>query len=52
MTMSIKPTIAVAIDQNLLEWIDSQIKEKRYANRSHAIQSCVYNEMKRSKEGD
>lgn len=44
--------ITIALDEDLVKWIDEQIKEKRYANRSHAIQSCVYNEMKRSKEGD
>jgi metal-responsive CopG/Arc/MetJ family transcriptional regulator len=33
-----KATIAISIDPNLLVWIDSQIKIKRFAHRSHAFE--------------
>ncbi len=40
-----KPRIAITIDQILLDWIDNQIKSKKFANRSHAIEYCVHREM-------
>jgi len=32
---------SVALDEELLEWIDSQIKTKRFANRTHAIEYAI-----------
>ena len=42
MSKSQKITIGVSIDTELLEWIDSQVASKRFANRSHAVNACLY----------
>lgn len=40
-----KAKIPISIDQDLLRWIEAQVKTKRFASRSHAIQYAV-NELK------
>lgn len=32
---------SVALDEELLKWIDSQIKTKRFATRTHAIEYAL-----------
>jgi Arc/MetJ-type ribon-helix-helix transcriptional regulator len=32
---------SVALDVVLLDWIDDQVKRKRFANRTHAIEYAV-----------
>jgi len=32
-----KAKISVSVDQELVDWIDEQIKNKRFASRSHAV---------------
>lgn len=32
---------SVSVDEDLLEWIDTQIKEKVFASRSHAIERAI-----------
>ena len=44
-----KERISIAIDKELLDWIDKEIESKRFANRSHAIQLCVM--LAKAKEG-
>lgn len=36
-----KEKVSVSIDENLLKWLDSQIKTKRFASRSHGIEYAV-----------
>lgn len=36
-----KQKTSIALDDELLEWIDQQIKTKRFANRTHAIEVCA-----------
>ena len=36
--------IGVYLDLDLLKWIDEMVKERVFAGRSHAIQSCVFNQ--------
>lgn len=36
-----KVKTSVAIDKELLEWIDLGIKKKKFANRSHAIEYAL-----------
>lgn len=40
-----KEKFSVSIDENLLKWLDSQIKTKRFASRSHGIEFAL-NELK------
>lgn len=39
--MGKKLKTSIAMDEDLLEWIDSQIKTKRFATRTHAIEYAV-----------
>jgi Arc/MetJ-type ribon-helix-helix transcriptional regulator len=32
---------SIALDEELLKWIDSQIRTKRFANRTHAIEYAL-----------
>jgi Arc/MetJ-type ribon-helix-helix transcriptional regulator len=38
------------LDERLLSWIDSQIKTKRFANRTHAIEYALERLRKCEKE--
>ena len=44
-----KQKLSIAIDSDLLEWIEAQIKTSRFANYSHAIQYSV-RKLKESEE--
>lgn len=44
-----KPRIAITMDQALINWIDAQIKEKIFANRSHAIEYAIKYLMKKKR---
>ncbi len=37
-----KTQISIYIDNKLLEWIDKMVNLKRFHNRSHAIEECVF----------
>lgn len=37
---------SVTIDKDILEWIQQQIKQKRFNNVSHAFEYAVYKLMK------
>ena len=39
--MGRKIKTSVALDENLLSWIDEMIKRKRFANRTHAIEYAL-----------
>jgi len=36
-----KEKISVTVDGQLLKWVDSQIKKKKFASRSHAIEFAL-----------
>ena len=42
-----KGRITITIDKELLEWVDSKVKEKVFANRSHCLEFLVIQGMKR-----
>jgi len=44
-----KDRITITIDKKLLEWIDKKIKEKIFANRSHAIEFAITKNLKNDK---
>jgi metal-responsive CopG/Arc/MetJ family transcriptional regulator len=41
-----KERITVTLDKELLDWIDYKIKEKIFANRSHALEFLITNNIK------
>lgn len=40
---------SVTLSKELVKWIDEQIKTKRFASRSHAVEYCVDKIMKEEK---
>jgi len=36
-----KEKISITVDEKLVRWIDSKIKEKVFANRSHAFEFAI-----------
>ena len=42
---SMKNRITVTIDKNLVSWIDKKIKDKTFANRSHALEFLIKRRM-------
>jgi len=44
--------ITVTIPDDLLKWIEENIKKKRFHNYQHAVEYCIYREMVRSKSGN
>ena len=37
-----KSSICVTIDPEMVKWIDKQIEEKKFANRSHGVEYALY----------
>ena len=33
-----KDKITISVDHDLIEWLDSQVKQKRFSSRSHAFE--------------
>ena len=48
-TMS-KVRRSVTLSREILDWIDEQIREKRFSNVSHALEYAVFQLMKKEKE--
>jgi len=42
-----KAQLSITVDQELVDWVDLEIKRKRFANRSHAIERALYELMSR-----
>ena len=38
---NMKISIATTIDDEMLKWIESQVKTGKFANRSHGIEYCI-----------
>jgi len=45
----LKERITITIDKELLEWLDKQIDEKIFANRSHGIEFLIKRKIKDEK---
>jgi Arc/MetJ-type ribon-helix-helix transcriptional regulator len=45
MQKDVKTSVTLSVP--ILNWIDEQIKKKKFASRSHAVEYCVYQEMKK-----
>ena len=42
-----KERITVTLDKELLSWLDLQIEDKVFANRSHGFEFLIMNRLKR-----
>lgn len=49
---SMKQSISVTIDKELVEWIDKQVETKKYRNRSHLVELALteFQEAAKKKE--
>ncbi|MDV3278655.1 MAG: ribbon-helix-helix domain-containing protein [Nitrososphaerales archaeon] len=36
-----KEKVSIAVDKKVLDWIDAQVREDNYRNRSHAFEKAV-----------
>jgi metal-responsive CopG/Arc/MetJ family transcriptional regulator len=45
-----KEKISLTIDQGLLEWIDRQVENRTFKDRSHAVEKLIYDKMMEKKE--
>lgn len=45
-----KQKTSIALDTELLKWIDQEIKTKRFANRTHAIEYALQKLRENQKE--
>jgi metal-responsive CopG/Arc/MetJ family transcriptional regulator len=37
----LKEKVSVTIDENLINWLDAQIKKKKFASRSHGFEYAI-----------
>ena len=47
-----KKKVSITISKDLIEWLDLQIKEGRFANRSDAFDYCIRNYRKKHPEDE
>lgn len=40
--------VSITLPKDCLEWIDQQVKDRKYANRSHAIEVIVLEAKKKA----
>lgn len=40
--------VSITLPKECLDWLDEQVKGRKYANRSHAIEVIVLNAMKKN----
>ena len=45
----VRQRISVTLPKECVEWLDQQVKARRYYNRSHAIEGLILEEMKGKK---
>jgi Arc/MetJ-type ribon-helix-helix transcriptional regulator len=38
---SMKQSISVTVEKNLVDWIDKQVETQRYRNRSHLVELAL-----------
>jgi len=50
MTVARKVKTSIALDEDLLVWMDQMIERKRFANRTHAIEYALQRLREQEKE--
>jgi Arc/MetJ-type ribon-helix-helix transcriptional regulator len=49
--MGKKIKTSINLDEDLIKWIDSEVKTKRFANRTHAIEYAL-EQLRKGKKAD
>lgn len=47
-----KKQVTVNLDEEILEWIEEKIKEKKFATRSHGLEYAIMHLIKEEKIGE
>jgi len=45
-----KQRVTISISKDVLEWIDRQVENRTFKDRSHAIEKMIYDKMQEKKE--
>jgi Arc/MetJ-type ribon-helix-helix transcriptional regulator len=48
--MTNKVKTSIALDEELLEWVDGMVLSKRFANRTHAVEYALQRLKERERE--
>ncbi len=40
--------VSITLPKDLVEWVDQQVKDRKYANRSHAIEVIILDAKKKA----
>ncbi|MCJ7430372.1 ribbon-helix-helix domain-containing protein [Candidatus Bathyarchaeota archaeon] len=43
-----KKRVTISISPEVLKWLDDQVKQRNYKDRSHAVEKLVYDRMQRA----
>jgi Arc/MetJ-type ribon-helix-helix transcriptional regulator len=46
----VRQRISVTLPKECVDWLDQQVKARRYYNRSHALEGLILEKMKRKSE--
>jgi metal-responsive CopG/Arc/MetJ family transcriptional regulator len=46
-----KARVTISISKDVLEWLDKQVEDRTFKDRSHAIEKIVYDLMQQKKRG-
>jgi Arc/MetJ-type ribon-helix-helix transcriptional regulator len=47
---SMKQSISVTVEKNLVEWVDAQVKTQKFRNRSHLVEVALMRMKDEKKE--
>jgi len=45
-----KQRVTISISKDVLAWIDRQVQDRTFKDRSHAIEKLIYDKMQEKKE--
>ena len=45
-----KHRVTISISKDVLEWIDKQVQDRTFKDRSHAIEKLIYDKMQEKKQ--
>jgi metal-responsive CopG/Arc/MetJ family transcriptional regulator len=49
-TMPPKKRVTVSLSKDILEWVDAQVEDRTYKDRSHAIEKIIYDRMQEAEK--
>lgn len=45
-----KQRVTISISKDVLEWIDRQVENRTFKDRSHAVEKLIYDKMQEKRE--